>query len=246
MKNVIVMGGAGKIGSAIVDILEEKGYNVDILEKNPLCEKCPIPGIKYKFLHVAIPYTDKFVSSVQAAILTYSPEYVVIHSTVPVGTTRKISKNAVHSPVRGQHTDLKGCIMKFVKYVAGVDKKAGFVVAQHLRELGLRVEQWAKPEETELNKLLCLTRFLNDLAMYEKAFQLSKKFAVSAARFMQWTDSYNDGYDGTVFVRPYLSFPMGKVNGTCALPVPEMLQKQAQDDWIMKNIALFKKSGGVA
>lgn len=239
--NVIVMGGLGQVGSALVDILEEHRHRVHILDK---AEEMEVPkNGKYDFLHVCIPYGDYFVSQVNRVVRDYDPTYVIVHSTVPVGTTRRIGPFAAHSPVRGQHPNLKDGLLKFTKYVGAHHDKTRAAVVTHLRELRMNVEPWNKAEDTELMKGLCLSRYLNDLAFYETAFKACKKFGVAPIRFVQWTNSYNDGYVGSKYMRPELTFPMGRVGGHCVMPVSKMLSNQTGYKFFRKNLDVFDENG---
>lgn len=236
--NVIVMGGLGQVGSALVDILEEHRHRVYILDKAE--EMTPSKKVKYDFLHVTIPHGDEFISQVRRAVREYDPRHVVIHSTVPVGTTRRIGSYAAHSPVRGQHPSLKSGLLRFTKYVGAHNDKTRDAVVTHLRALGIMTEAWGKPEDTELMKMLCLSRYLHDLSFYEVAYKTCLRFKVAPIRMVQWTNTYNDGYAGTKHHRPELTFPMGKVGGHCVLPVSKILAGQTKYDFFRKNLKVFE------
>lgn len=231
------MGGKGQVGTALCEILEANRVDPYALDKEGDFE--PPPNLKYTFLHVTIPYTDLFFYHVRRAIKKYDPEFVVVHSTVPVGTTRRFGSFAAHSPVRGQHPNLKDGLLKFTKYVGAHNDKTRIAVLNHLRELRMTAEGWSKAEDTELMKELCLSRYLNDLAFYETGFKACKKFGVAPIRMVQWTNSYNDGYAGTRYVRPELTFPMGKVGGHCVMPVAKMLSSQTGYKFFKKNLDVF-------
>ena len=236
--NVIVMGGLGQIGKALANILDDHNHSVYIIDKkDDILE--PPERLKYGFLHVCIPHSENFLTAVRNAVRKYEPEFVVVHSTVPVGTTRRIGYFAAHSPVRGQHPHLEEGVQKFVKYVGAHHPKTREAVVAHLRGLRLTVRAWDKPEDTELAKLLCLSRYLNDLAFYETAFKSCQKFKVAPVRMLEWTWTYNDGYAGTKYVRPELTFPMGKVGGHCVIPVSKMLSNQTQYRFFRKNLDVF-------
>lgn len=236
--NVIVMGGLGEVGAALCEVLNKNGNIIYVLDKKD--DFRPPEGRKYEFLHVTIPFSDSFHSAVRSAIRDYDPRYVVIHSTVPVGTTRKLGNFCAHSPVRGQHPNLAAGIRKFVKYVGAHKDETRYAVVDHLESVGLTAEGWSKPEDTELMKMLCLSRYLNDLAFYEAGFRTCKKFSVAPIRMVHWTNSYNDGYRGTKYVRPELSFPMGKVGGHCVMPVSKMLFNQTGYKYFKKNLEVFR------
>lgn len=233
----IVMGGLGQVGKAIANIIDRHGEKAAILDK----DFRPAVWSKFDVLHVCIPYSKDFVKIVKAEIFRYKPKLTIVHSTVPVGTTRKLGPMTAHSPVRGQHDRLEESLMRFVKYVGGTTKKAGTLAAEHLHGNGFPAYMLGKPEDTELLKLLCLSRYLNDLAFYETAYQLCIDYKVSPAFMLNWTDSYNDGYEGTKYIRPRFDFPRGKVGGHCVMAVSKMLAEQTGDKWLERNIALFEK-----
>lgn len=234
----IVMGGMGQVGSALVEILQENGKDVFILDKAD-DDLEPPERLKYDFLHVTIPFGDYFLTTVKNAVRKYDPAFVIVHSTVPVGTTRQIGSFAAHSPVRGNHPNLKDGLLKFVKYVGAHNAKTRMECGDHLSKLGMNVELCNKAEDTELMKLLCLSRYLNDLAFYETAFKACKKYGVAPINMVQWTYTYNDGYKGTKYVRPELTFPMGKVGGHCVVPVSKMLYHQTGYKFFKKNLEVF-------
>ncbi len=233
--NAIVMGGKGQVGGAIANILENHGVKCAILDIGFRPKAYP----KNAFLHVCIPYSDDFVRVVKSEILRYKPAMTIIHSTVPVGTTRKIGQRTAHSPVRGQHDRLEWSLLKFVKYIGGTTKNYAAMAETHLSSCGLKTVVWGKPEDTELMKMLCLSRYLNDLSFYETAYQICVDYKVSPAFMLQWTTSYNEGYAGTRYTRAALDFPRGKPGGHCVLPVSKMLYKQTKCDFLGKNISVF-------
>jgi len=238
--NVIVMGGMGQVGKALVKMLDKNETRAYILDKKG--GFYPSEILEYEFMHVTIPYTDYFFEAVRNAISKYNPRYVVVHSTVPVGTTRRIGSFAAHTPVRGQHNNLEDGMKRFVKYVGAHNPKTLNAVGTHLINSGFLIELWRKPEETELMKMLCLTRYLSDLSFYEVGFKACRRFGVAPSRLLQWTNTYNDGYRGTKWQRPELTFPRGKVGGHCVLPVSKMLANQVQYGWLKKNIQLFENA----
>jgi hypothetical protein len=230
---VMVMGGKGQVGSELVKILKRK-YPVKVLDIDETPE-----DLHCNILHVAIPYSENFIMIIKEVVDKSKPDYVIVHSTVPVGTCRAIGPNVVHSPVRGQHSALLSGLKRFVKYVGGQNVECERRAMIHLAKVGFKVELMKSPEETELAKLLCLSRYLNDLAFYEVAFRLCKDFKVDETIVKRWVSTYNKGYKGSKYQRPDLDFPMGHVGGTCVLPVSKMLYEQTRDSWLKKNIDLF-------
>lgn len=236
---VLVMGGCGKVGRAVA-CLSAQAHGIPLI----LDKSCPAPEKqKVDFLHVCIPFSKSFVRAVKGVMKSYPPKYVIVHSTVPVGTTRKLGDSAAHSPIRGQHDELTDSTKRFVKYVGGNTAKTGKKCKEHLESMGLDVSLWDVSEETELMKLLCLSRLLNDLAYYETADGICKRYGVPPERLQEWTATYNDGYKDAkkgYFSRPELTFPNGVAGGTCVLPVSKMLFEQTNNDWLKRNIATFE------
>lgn len=235
MSLCVVMGGMGEVGSALVKAIW-KGNKVYVSDKAFIGRPDVGP---VDFLHVAIPYGKEFLDAVRGEMEVYRPRYTVIHSTVPVGTTRLIGGKTCHSPIRGQHADPKYGFFRFIKYLGSMDKKTEAAVIQHLAWSGIHVSAGWKPEETEFAKLLCLSRYLNDLAFMETASKLCKRFRVRREIVNDWTMTYNIGYAKSRYVRPLLDFPNGKVGGHCVIPVNRILVNQVRSSFLRKNLEVF-------
>ena len=226
---VLVMGGLGKVGSAIADALKNT-FEVHVLDVSVGSD-----SLNFDFLHVCIPYTNDFINNVREAMTRFKVKKVIVHSTVPVGTTKIIGETAAHSPILGQHDDLGMSIFKFPKWLGVVNPLNTFLFVDHLNSAGFNVKTMANSNATELCKLLCLSRYLNDLAFYENAEKVLNKNKVNPAEFIKWMRGYNEGYAGTRFIRPELSFPKGKVGGECVLQNSFLLD----DEYTKKNLKMF-------
>jgi len=233
------MGGMGSVGKALVSILSKNNtvYIDDLVVGRPDAEKID-------YLHVSIPYGSKFISDVIDCISFYRPENVIVHSTVPVGTTRVLFEKFgkmipfAHAPIRGQHSELEKSIRNFTMPVSASSHMADFMT--HMYKSGIVTENWDTFEETELAKMLCLSRYLNDLAFMQSADDICQFFGINRDVVTKWTKTYNEGYKGTNYKRPVFSFPNGVVGGTCVIPVSSMLQEQSKSDFILRNIKLFE------
>lgn len=241
MAKVVVLGGMGSVGRALVTILSSKNdvYVDDLFDKTPDVKG----GV---FLHVCLPYSDSFVNTVVAKAFAYEANAVIVHSTVPMGKTRKIMElvsgqlkaSVFHAPVRGQHSDLEHGLRAFKMPIGGFGEPG--LVLNHLKSSGISCELWKSAEETELAKLLCLSRYLNTLAWYENASGICSKFGIDRTIVQKWTNSYNDGYYSTNYSRENLQFPNGKVGGTCVMPVSKMLYEISGDEFTLRNIKTFE------
>ena len=97
-KHLII--GAGEVGRGLLKVLKTR-YSVVIRDKFDRVDG------NFGVLHIAYPASKNFVAVTKKYIKEYKPELTIVHSTVPVGTTRKIAPFVVHSPVRGVHPKIE-------------------------------------------------------------------------------------------------------------------------------------------
>jgi hypothetical protein len=206
MKTLIV--GMGQVGSALSRVLSPH-YEVKGIDKGEEIEGT------FDILHICFSYFEGFEKEVKRYQEKYKPDYTVIHSTVPVGTSRKCG--AIHSPIRGIHPNLESGIRTFVKFIGG--EKAS-EVADYFRRVGMKVYLFDKPETTELMKILS-TDFYAVLIEYTKQVKRHcDEYKVPFSAWTLWTDTYNDGYKKLgypEYTRPNLIPIMKKIGGHCIL-----------------------------
>ncbi len=111
MRTIII--GIGEVGSALHSVLSEH-YNPVSIHDLKVSNADDGP---YDIMHVCIPYSENFIDIVKAYRARFQPKHVVIHSSVPIGTSRQCG--AVHSPIRGLHPLLDTGIKTFVKFLGG-------------------------------------------------------------------------------------------------------------------------------
>ena len=167
-------------------------------------------------MHVFIGYGPEFVSEVKRYQKKYKPAHTVVHSTVPIGTSRQC--DAVHSPIIGFHPNLDEGIRTFTKFLAGENASQ---VAQYFRRAGLKVYLFDKPETTELMKIMDTT-FYGLCIEYTK--EIKRQAEALGVPFEAWTlynENYNRGYEKlghAEFVRPNLVPIMTAIGGHCVVP----------------------------
>ena len=174
-------------------------------------------------LHICFPYSDSFVHHVADYQARFNPEYTVIHSSVPVGTSS--SCGAIHSPVVGTHPHLAKSLLTFTKFIGG-DRASG--VADHFRRAGIRVYITDRSESTELLKLDSTTWYGTCIEKTKDTKELFDEHGVPFELFTIWTDSYNRGYQALgqpQFTRPNLTPIQGKIGGHCVLPNARLIGK---------------------
>jgi len=218
MRTLIV--GMGQVGRALYKVLEPH-YLTCAWPDTSKWMRCS--GI----MHICFPYSEDFEGEVKSYQEKFLPKYTVIHSTVPVGTSRKLG--AIHSPVRGLHPNLESGIRTFVKYLGGGQASE---VADYFRRAGLRVYLTDKPETTELMKIWSTTWYAAEIEMTKQIKRDCDKNSVPFELWSLWAQSYNEGYGELgypEYARPNLVPIMKPQGGHCTLGNLEFL-----DNWLTR------------
>lgn len=210
--------GFGEVGKGIYEVLR-KGHEVSVRDKDG------DPGGRYDVLHLAYPWGRSFVRHAKQYIARYRPSLVIIHATVPIGTTRKVSPHAVHSPVRGVHPHLAEGIRTFVKYFGGRDAKRA---AEIFARLGVKTSIVAKPETTELLKILDTTYYGWNILFEKEAHRIAGEFGLDFDEIYTHPNrTYNEGYTKLGMlqvVRPVLRHVPGGIGGHCVISNTNLLK----------------------
>ena len=218
MRTLIV--GGGEIGKSLLSVFD-KAYECCILDKGDEAE------LEYEIMHVCFPYSDKFIDYVNEYKVKYKPKYVVIHSTVPVGTSKKL--NAIHSPCIGIHPHLGESLKTFTKFLGGEDASN---VAQYFRRAGIKVYLTDKSESTELMKI-CSTSFYGLCIEWNKEVKdMCDKNKVPFELWSLWNSNYNNGYEKLGYPeyrRPILQAIKTKIKGHCVINNLEFLQSKFKE-----------------
>ena len=197
-KHLII--GMGEIGTSLAEVLECNG--IDKGDEVPRAD----------IIHICFPYSDQFVDLVKKYKTDTEAGLVVIHSTVPIGTTNKCSSDAVHSPMRGKHPRLAEGIKIFVKFFGGQRDEE---VASYFSSLGIETITTTKAENTEAMKLW-------DTEIYREAILLNKRIHQYCEEhgldfdlvYTLANKTYNDGYaklgrpEYTEYVLKYIDGPI--------------------------------------
>jgi UDP-glucose 6-dehydrogenase len=87
MKKNIGILGYGEIGKSLFSLYKENNIIPYIKDLNINQFN------KIDILNVCIPYDKNFVIIISEEINKLNPKLIIVHSTVPIGTIRKIEKN---------------------------------------------------------------------------------------------------------------------------------------------------------
>lgn len=242
MEKTLIIG-AGEIGKSLGQVLSQV-YDVcyeDInkqvsshLSRN-VFEQFQLTEKDYSIIHICYPYNKNFITSVKEYRKKYNPDVVIIHSTVPVGTTRKLGKGFVHSPVVGKHPHLAKSMLTFKKFIGSLNGQDARDAQLFLQKAGIKVHHFSSPEATEFAKIMCTTQYGWSIIIMKEIERLCEQYGVPFLEVYQtWNEHYNEGYqalgDGH-FTRPILSPMRGKIGGHCVIPNCKLL-----DSYITKII----------
>lgn len=230
-KHLII--GSGEVGKALYNVLRPH-YNVSIRDVES--------GIRGHFdvLHLCFPPIKNFVSVAKSYMKLYNPSVVVVHSTVPVGTTQKLGVHAVHSPIRGIHPNLERGIKTFVKYFGGPRAKEA---ASYFDAIGIPVQAFKKSETTELLKILDTTYYGWNIMFAKEVKRICDERGLDFNEvYVVPNKDYNDAYEkiGIPYVaRPVLYPKEGGIGGHCIIPNTLLLK-----DWLTDALRTRNKTYG--
>lgn len=213
---VTVVVGLGEVGRPLAEILAD-AHRVEGIDLPPRDVDGPVG-----MLHVCYPgEVPDFIGVTVAYAERYSPEIVVINSTVPVGTTRAVQAvvdvPVVHSPVRGKHVRMVQEIRKYRKFIGGADKTVTDKVSEHFEAAGLETRVLSTPEATELAKLTETTYFGLLIAFAQDVERMSRQEGVAYEEVITF-------YEEIGYLPPVKFFP-GVIGGHCVMPNIALLRK---------------------
>ncbi len=97
------------------------GYDIDpkLVDKK---KSQKYQKLQTSFLHICIPFTDRFTENVIALSKMFKPKGVIIHSTISPGTTSKLQSQlpipVIYSATRGVHKRMLYDLKRYVKFFA--------------------------------------------------------------------------------------------------------------------------------
>ncbi len=221
MRHLVI--GMGEVGTALYQVLLSKHDVIGI-------DKEEEPVLEFDFVHICFPHFKGFIREVKR----YKKQYLkkggvcVIHSTVPVGTSRRCE--AVHSPIRGIHPNLKESILTFTKYFGGEGAQE---VAWEFGNAGVNCKTFNSPEETEAMKLWDLAGYWMNILFQKDVKRYCDKHGLDFHNcYTEPNLSYNAGYEKLGFpqFKKYVLKDMpGPTGGHCIRQnVPHLKSKLAK------------------
>jgi UDP-N-acetyl-D-mannosaminuronate dehydrogenase len=241
-KEIVVIIGLGEIGHTLFALYSENtgkfsvyGLDLDMEKMKALGQsKESVPG-KVDVLQICLPCgkPEKFAEIIEGYVNQYKPQLTIINSTVPPGTTLKVSASCkclvAHSPARGVHINAEHMVWemkRWTKYVGGVDTVSSKAAKVHFEKLGLKVKALKSCRETELAKLFETTYRAWMIACFQEMHRISRAFG---AEFDEAVDFLEDTHKER-FDRPVM-FP-GVIGGHCLIPNTELLLKSYDSEFL--------------
>lgn len=240
-KEKVLVIGLGEIGQTLFELLKEEDsftvYGLDSDETKMRAtsqDRSKLPN-EVDTMHVCLPCKtqEKFVDTVANYIKQFKPKLVIIDSTVPPGTTKKVQQSCkclvAHSPARGVHKSaehMKWEMRRWTKYVGGADAKAAEAARKHFEKIHLKVKTLKSCTETELAKLFETTYRAWMIACFQEMHRISRTFE---ADFDHVVDFLEDTH--RVRLDRPIMFP-GFIGGHCLIPNTELLLQSYDSEFL--------------
>jgi len=217
--------GLGEIGKPIYKILNKStiviGYDMDSKKMN----KKKYTSLKNKpisFIHICIPFTDRFIETVIQIVKEKKPQGIVIHSTVSPHTTEKIQNRlnipVIYSATRGVHKRMIQDIKRYVKFFSVYEwaprsKWATNTYVSKMKNAGIKTKKMSDPLTLELAKIVVDTSYYGWLITYA---QLSNMIAIKNKVDYDEMWTFAEEIHKVLGNRPKM-FP-GFIGGHCVIP----------------------------
>lgn len=227
MEKALIIG-LGEVGSAIYQVFKNSGvyrvygYDIDRSKTIDMLDDIEKP---IDYLHIAIPYSDRFVDIVKSYSEMFNPKALFIHSTVAIGTTRRVykatEKITAYTPVRGKHPNIVRHIMFWSKWVAAIPSERVDECAKHLETTGFKVRVYRGPVESlELAKLWETVYRAIMIASWQELHRIARAFKADVEAVAEFIGEVHE----VLRDRP-IYYP-GVIGGHCLIPNTKILASQ--------------------
>jgi UDP-N-acetyl-D-mannosaminuronate dehydrogenase len=236
--NSIIIGG-GEVGSALYELL---GGDIPVNDLDT--KKCkPYPegdtDESRDIMHVCFPYGKQFKHVVVDYIKHYNPKMIIIHSTVPVGTSYSIQSLVgkiiiIYAPTRGVHSRFVKDMKTYTKLWASVNPMADWeidVFEKIWKDARIATERWDSIKDLELAKVLVDTTYYGWLIAFRfAADQIAENYGADKEKIWEFADEIHE----TLGNRPRMFSNVDGIGGHCVLPNLELNSDRTSD--YLKNI----------
>lgn len=226
-----VVAGLGEIGMPILQLISKAipaiGYDVNekLMNKKQSDKHASLDTC---FLHICIPFTEKFISNVLSLYRKFKPESIVIHSTISPGTIHvlqsKLPIPIIYSATRGVHKRMLYDLKRYTKFYAIEPSapRANWASSEYskmMKKCGVKTKKMSNPVTLELAKIVCDTSYYGWLINYAQlSNMIAKKNKVNYDEMWSFADEIHK-YLGN---RPKM-FP-GFIGGHCVIPNLDLIK----------------------
>ena len=239
--------GLGEIGDPILKIVSKGfptiGYDVDpkLMDKKKYIKFENIPTV---LVHVCIPFSKTFESTIIKIEKKYTPRAIVIHSTISVETTKALQKKLgipiIYSPIRGVHKRMLKDLKRYTKFYSVFDwaphsNWASKLFVKRMNKVGIKTSKMTNPTTLELAKIVVDTSYYGWLINYAQISQMiASKHEVDYDEMWSFADEIHKFLGN----RPKL-FP-GFIGGHCVIPNLDLIHDKILDE-IKKMNSLYSR-----
>ena len=233
MKNIVA--GLGEIGLPILKLLSKShiavGFDIDQRLMNEK-EFDKHKHLDTSFLHICIPFSNKFQSNVKNLYRKFSPRCIVIHSTISPHTTKKLQSSLKNVPIifsatRGVHKRMLRDLRRYTKFFAIENdapdaKLVSTQFSRLMKKCGVKTKKMSDPLTLELAKIIVDTSYYGWLINYA---QMSKTITTKHGINYDEMWSFSDEIHKFLGNRPKM-FP-GFIGGHCVIPNLSLLDEKS-------------------
>lgn len=243
MEKKNVVAGLGEIGNPILKLFSKESLTVgfDINQKliNTI-QFSKYENLPTRFLHICIPFNDKFIDNTISLYKKFRPEIIVIHSTISPGTTKKIQSElpipVIYSATRGVHRRMLLDLKRYTKFFSVEPKAPRAMWASSnfqklMKNCKVKTKKMSNPLTLELAKIVVDTSYYGWLINYA---QLSNMIAIENQVNYDEMWSFADEIHKFLGNRPKM-FP-GFIGGHCVIPNLDLISNKTLD--LIKEINL--------
>lgn len=236
-----IVAGLGEIGTPMLKLLSKSRVTIGYDINSKLMNQKNFN--KYKnfdtiFLHICIPFTERFQNHVESLYRQFLPKCLVIHSTISPYTTKKIQSKIkipiIYSATRGVHKRMLSDLKKYTKFYAlekNAPKKqwASLEFSKLMKKCGIKTKKLSEPITLELAKIVVDTSYYGWLINYAQiSNMIAKKHGVDYDEMWSFSDEIQKYLEN----RPKM-FP-GFIGGHCVIPNLSLINEDSL--WEIENV----------
>ena len=228
-----VVAGLGEIGKPILQLISKNvlcvGYDIDPKLMNQKQFK-KFEDYKTIFLHICIPFNEKFSKNVMSLYKKFQPDGIVLHSTISPYTTKKLQQKLpvpiIYSATRGVHKRMQYDLKRYQKFFAlerNAPRKswAKQQFSKLMKKCGITSKIMSEPITLELAKIVVDTSYYGWLINYAQlSNMIAKKHGVDYDEMWSFSDEIHKFLQN----RPKM-YP-GFIGGHCVIPNLELIDEK--------------------